>query len=207
MTGPGRRILSALSAVAVVGVCAATMLVQDACILAQPSGELPRIPESRPNVVRASVVPTTTAVLTRWPGTFLVPVELADPNVEFVYAAFVDYNPLTGDGLTEVPRQCVFVASNYSSITIGRTRTLSILIPEPSDPDRSHTIEVVVALHLASDADLTGDPKLRHTPLAPGGDIVTWFFNPNGDLGGCPTLDAGIVDAGADADATEGGVQ
>ena len=204
MTRLGHRILSAVPAVAVLGACVVTLLVQDACILAQPSGELPRIPESRPNIVRASVVPSTTSVLTRWPSTFLIPVELSDPNVEFVYAAFVDYNPLTGDGLTEEPRHSVFEASNNSSNTIGRTRTLSVLVPEPADLDRCHTIEVVVALHLASDNDLTGDPKLRHTPLAPGGDIATWFFNPNGDLGGCPSLDAGI-DSGTGADAAEGG--
>jgi hypothetical protein len=148
-------------------------------------------------------------VLTRWPvdSTFLVPVELADPNLEFRYASFIDYNPLTGDGLVEEPRQSVYEVSNNSSNTVGRTRTLTILIPEPS-PDRCHTIEVVVALHLASDTDLTGDPKLRHTPLAPGGDIATWFYNPSGGLDGCPQLDAG-VDSGmdADADALEGSAQ
>jgi len=201
----GRRILAALPAVAVVGACVTTLLVQDACILAQPSGELPRIPESRPTIIRASAVPSTSAVLTRWPvdSTFLVPVELADPNVEFVYASFIDYNPLTGDGLVEEPRQSVFEVSNNSSNTVGRTRTLTIVFPTPPEPDRCHTIEVVVALHLASDTDLTGDPKLRHTPLAPGGDIATWFYNPNGDLGGCPTLDAGIG-AKVDADAAGG---
>jgi hypothetical protein len=206
MTRFGRRILSALPAVAVVGVCAATLLVQDACILAQPSGDLPRIPESAPRIVRASIVPSTSAVLSQWPGTFLVPVELADPTVEFVYAAFVDYNPITGDGLVEEPRHSVYEVSNSSSNTVGRTRTVTILIPDPPEPDRCHTIEVVVALHLASDTDLTGNLLLRHTPLAPGGDSATWFYNPNGDVGGCPTLDAGI-DAGRDADASDGGVQ
>jgi hypothetical protein len=206
MTRIGRRILSAVPAVAVVGVCMTTLLVQDACILAEPSGELPRIPESRPTIVHASVVPSTSAVLTRFPSTFIVPVELADPNVEFVYAAFIDYNPLTGDGLVEEPRHSVFEASNNSANTVGRTRTLTIAVPAPPELDRCHTIEVVVALHLASDTDLTGDPKLRHTPLAPGGDVATWFYNPNGDLAGCPTLDAGI-DAGMDADAAEGGAQ
>ncbi len=197
----GRRILSAVPAVALVGVCATTLLVQDACILAQPSGELPRIPESRPTIIRASAVPATSAVLTRWPvdSTFLIPVELADPNIDFRYVSFIDYNPLTGDGLVEEPRQSVYEVSNSSSNTVGRTRTLTIVIPEPA-PDRCHTIEVVVALHLASDSDLTGDPKLRHTPLAPGGDIATWFYNPNGDLGACPSLDAGI-DSGIDAEA------
>lgn len=43
-------------------------------------------------------------------STFIVPVELADPSVEFVYATFIDYNPLTGDGLVEEPRHSVFEA-------------------------------------------------------------------------------------------------
>ena len=196
----GRRILSAFPAVVVVGACMATFLVQDACILAQPSGELPRIPESRPTIVHASVVPSTSSVLTHFPSTFIVPVELADPNLEFAYSEFIDYNPLTGEGLVEAPRHSVYEASNNTSNTIGRTRTLTIAIPPPLETDRCHTIEVVVALRLKSETD----PKNAHTPDERGGDVATWFYNPNGDLGGCPTLDAGI-DASSDADASEGG--
>jgi hypothetical protein len=199
----GRRIRSALPAVVLTSACIATLSVQYACILAQPSGELPRIPESRPTIVHASVVPSTSAVLTQFPSTLVVPVELADPNVEFEYVAFIDYNPLTGDGLVEEPRHSVYEVSNNSANTVGRTRTLTILLPDPPETDRCHTIEVIVALRLASDGDLTGNAKLRHTPLPPGGDSATWFYNPSGDLGGCPTLDAGI-DAGADADADAG---
>ncbi len=135
-----------------------------------------------------------------------MPVELADPTIEFRYASFIDYNPLTGDGLVEEAATSVYEVSNNSSNTVGRTRTVTITIPQPLETDRCHTIEVVVALRLASDGDLTGDPKLRHTPLAPGGDIATWFYNPSGDPGGCPSLDAGI-DAGMDADAQEGAAQ
>ena len=63
-------------------------------------------------------------------------------------------------------------------------------------------IEVVIALRFSSENDSKG----VHTPAEPGGDIATWFFSPNGDLAGCPSLDAGI-DASFDADAREGGVQ
>ena len=197
-----RRILSAVVAVATVGLCVATISVQDGCVLAEPPGELRRIPESRPTIVHASLVPSTSAVLTRFPSTFIVPVELADPNVEFSYSEFIDYNPLTGEGLVEAPRRSVYEASNNTSNTIGRTRTLTIAIPPPLETDRCHTIEVVVALRLKSETD----PKNAHTPDERGGDIATWFYNPNGDLGGCPTLDAGI-DASTDTDAAEGGAQ
>jgi hypothetical protein len=170
-----------------------------ACILAQPSGEIPRIPETRPTILHASLVPSTTSVLTRFPSTFIVPVELADPTVRIVYSAFVDYSPLgNGDGLVDTPGHSDFEPSN----TQGRIRTLNVLIPEPTDTDRCHKIEIVVALRLLAETD----PRTAHTPDEPGGDIATWFYNPSGDLGGCPALDAGI-DAGADADAGEGGVQ
>lgn len=194
----GRRFVAALSVVAAASAFVAIVAAEDACILAEPSGELPRIPETRPTIIHASVVPSTAAVLSRFPSVFIVPVELADPTVEIVYAAFVDYNPLTGDGLVDAPRHSVFEASN----TTARTRTLSIEIPVPLETDRCHVIEVVVALRLASEKD----PKNAHTPDEPGGDVATWFYNPRGDVGGCPSLDAGI-DAPAEADAADGAVQ
>jgi hypothetical protein len=196
----GRRILTTIPVVAVVFACVAVVVMQDACILAQPSGEIPRIPETRPTIVHSSLVPSTSSVLTRFPSTFIVPVELADPTVQVLYAAFVDYSPLGsgGTGLVDSVVTSDFEPSN----TAGRIRTLNVLIPEPTDTDRCHKIEVVVALHLVSALD----SRSAHTPVDPGGDIATWFYNPNGDLGGCPALDAGL-DAATDAEAGEGGVQ
>ncbi|MDB4935598.1 MAG: hypothetical protein JWP87_2570 [Labilithrix sp.] len=197
--GAARRSLVSIPAIAVVMACIGILVVQDACILAQPSGEIPRIPETRPTILHASVVPSTTSVLTRFPSTFIVPVELADPTVRIVYAAFIDYNPLNnGDGIVDSPSHSDFEPSN----TNGRIRTLNVLIPEPADTDRCHKIEVVVALRLVSETD----QRNAHTPAEPGGDIATWFYNPSGDLSGCPALDAGL-DASIDAEAGEGGVQ
>jgi hypothetical protein len=66
---------------------------------------------------------------------------------------------------------------------------IPISIPAPADLYRCHKIEIVVALRLESEID----PRLAHTPAEPpGGDIVTWLYNPAGDLAGCPSLDAGI---------------
>jgi hypothetical protein len=179
--------------------CASMFVGQDACVLAASSGDLQRLPESRPTIVHAQLVPTTSAVLTQFPRTFIVPVELADPTVPIVYAAFVDYNPFTGEGLVLQPRRSVFEAGN----TKGRTRILEVAIPDPDiELDRCHVIEIIVALRLKAETD----PKNAHTPEEPGGDVATWFYNPNGDLGGCPSLDGGI-DAPVDADAAEGGPQ
>ncbi len=194
-----RRIAHVASALAAVVACIVVVAAQDACILAQPSGTLQRIPETRPTILHASTVPSETSVVTRWPSTFIVPVELADPTVRIVYAAFVDFDSLNNDGLAVGATHSDFEQAN----TVGRTRTLTVAIPEPLDPGRCHKVEVVVALRLASELDA----KNSHTPDEPGGDISTWFYNPNGDLGGCPALDAGIdasLDAG-DGSASEGG--
>jgi hypothetical protein len=192
-----RRILSALPPLAAVAACIIVIVAQDACILAQPSGELPRIPETRPTILHASTVPSETSVVTHWPQTFIVPVELIDPTVRFAYAAFIDFDALNNDGLVLVSHSD-FVQAN----AVEGTRTLTVSMPEP-DLGRCHKVEIVVALRLASE----DDAKHSHTPAEPGGDIATWFYNPNGDLGGCPALDAGI-DASFDAaDASEGGTQ
>jgi hypothetical protein len=183
---------------AVLIACTIVVVAEDACVIAEPSGEVLRLPESRPTILHSLVVPTTSAVLTRFPSVFLVPVELSDPTVDFYYAAFIDYNTLTGEGLVGQSTVSRFEASNSGG---GRTRLLTVAIPEPLELDRCHIIEVIVALRLGE-----RDPKNIHTPLAPGGDIATWFYNPNGGLGGCPSLDAGI-DAESDADSGESGVQ
>jgi len=177
---------------------AVVVAAQDACVIAEPSGELPRLPESRPTILHSSVVPREGAVLTRFPSVFILPVELTDPTVDFSYAAFIDYNSSTGAGLVLGPTDSVFEAANAGG---GRTRILTVPIPDPLD-DRCHVIEVVVALRLIN------DPRFAHAPAPPGGDIATWYYNPNGDVGGCPSLDAGFdAPSDADADAGESGAQ
>ena len=204
------RIVSRVPVITAVLACLAAVCVQDACVLAEPSGALPRLPDARPTIVHASVVPPTSAVLTTLPTdtAFLVPVELIDPTAEIAYAAFVDYNPSTGAGLiTSPPGHSEFEVAN----TTGRTRLLTVPITPPDtspsqqiDLNRCHVIEIVVALRFDSESN----PFSIHTPGPPGGDIVTWFYNPSGDLGGCPSLAIdGGVDAKADSEAGEGGIQ
>jgi hypothetical protein len=198
MKGPLGRILSLrrVYAVALIATCASVLVSQHACVLAASTGELQRLPDSRPTIKHSSLIPSSGAVLTRFPSVFIVPVELADPKVSFAYAAFIDYNPQTGNGLVELPRGSEYEPAN----TLGRTRILEVAIAEPLDLDRCHVIEVIVALRFFD------DPRTAHNPPEPGGDIATWFYNPNGDLGGCPSLDAGI-DARVDAEGGEGGPQ
>lgn len=152
------------------------------CVIADPPGDLPQLPPMRPTIVRASVVPPPSKVLGRWPERFIVPVELADPRATLWWSAFVDYNPDTGFGLDGLPTKSTYEPGT----TQGRVRILEIPIGAPST-DRCHVVEVVVALNLN-----TRDAKNAHTPDEPGGDIVSWFYSPSGDLAGCPVLDAGI---------------
>lgn len=175
----------------------ALVLALGACVIAQSSGDVPRLPETRPTIVHPEVVPPTGGILTRWPAFFTVPVELSDPTAPFAYAVFVDYNPLTGAGR-------VFGENNipYDQQSLAtRIRTLEIPIPQELAPsaERCHVIEVVVALRFNAD----NEPKNAHTPAAPGGDSVTWIYNPGGDPSGCPRLDAGIEASLIDA---EGGL-
>lgn len=153
-------------------------------MLAQPSADIAQLPASRPNIVHTDVIPPTSAVLTTWPKSFVIPVELVDPKATFFYDAYIDYDPNAGTLPVVDPTQSPFSPQN----TEGRVRTLDFGITEPLDPGRCHVIEVLVALRF----NATDDSRRAHTPSPPGGDIVTWFYNPTGDLGGCPTLDAGI---------------
>jgi len=184
MTRGMARIVRRLVAVGSVATLVLAVTAQQACVLAQSSGDVPRLPETRPTILHQSVVPSTSAILTRFPEFFIVPVEMSDPKVDLASAAFVDYNPLTGDGLVDGPRA---TQSDLASLTT-RVRTLTVTVPEPTELGRCHVIEVVVALRFRS----TLDPKNAHTPDEPGGDSVTWIYNPSGDVNGCPTLDAGL---------------
>jgi hypothetical protein len=170
----------------------------DACVIADPPTELPRSPERRPTIVRSSVVPSTTSVLGSWPSKFIVPVELSDPRADIQWASFVDYNPATGEGFDQTSK-----SRDEPAATNGNVRTLEIPITTPSS-DGCHVVEVVVALRLN-----TTDPRNAHTPESPGGDSVSWFYSPSGDLAGCPVLDAGLTpfDVDAEASAEAGGTR
>ena len=186
-----RRILRV---VATAGALAFMGVLVDACVIADPPTPLPQVPDGRPRILHSSVVPSTSAVLATWPVTFLVPVELSNPRADVAWASFVDFNPATGEG---------FDNSQISvwEPTGSAIRVLEIPITMPS-LDRCHVVEIVVALRLN-----TSNTQTAHTPEPPGGDIVTWFFSPSGDLAGCPVLDAGLVPLvdGSDGDAAEAG--
>ncbi len=188
---PPSGIAKRVGLAAVLALSALSIAVADACLIAEPPGELPRSPRRRPVIVTSALAPQNSSVLSTFPARFIVPVELYDPTVLFEWSAFVDFNPLTGDGLKAIA-QSPFEPANFD----GRYRILEVPIPVPLDLDRCHVIEIVVALNLQ--AVETNDGRVAHTPREPGGDNAIWFYSPTGDLQGCPTLDAG-VDAAIDA--------
>jgi hypothetical protein len=183
---------------ALVFACATIALLVDACVIADPVTDLPQFPDRRPTILRSSVVPSASAVLGRWPGKFIVPVDLIDPRQTFFYSSFVDYDPINGAGFKNT------FPSDFepgSGTTQGSVRTIDVPIEDPPSPDRCHIVEIIVALRFVS----TRDTKGLHTPDEPGGDSVSWIYNPTGDLSGCPLVDAGLVPISiGDADA-EGG--
>lgn len=180
-----------------VGTGGVMLLALHACIIAEPVTDLPTLPPFRPIIVRSSVVPPPSAVVGTFPDKFVIPVELVDPGVSFEWRIYIDYNPITGEGLE------LFGTSGPSGVP-QRVRVLEVQttsLKEKQDASRCHVVEFLVAQRFVG--KFAG--KAAHTPEEPpGGDAITWFYNPTGDLGGCPVADAGVVDAGAGARDADG---
>lgn len=175
------------------------VLVVVGCVIAEAPADIPTLPEFRPTIVKGAVVPTSSRVLTEFPQKFIVPVELVDPTVRFSWRAYIDY-----DFAGRQDETLGLVASGSSNPDVARTRTrkLEIVMPPPSDLKRCHVIQVIVANRFAG--AIEGRPA--HTPESPGGDTIEWFYNPSGDLAGCPTQDpvpATLPDGGT-LDAADG---
>ncbi len=158
------------------------------CIIADPPADLPRYPATRPSIVKGSVFPTTDRVVMPPLPTFIVPVELVDQNATFAWNAFVDFDPVTNPlpvaGGTVVPEP---------GTIDGGVRAVSFSLADISTQTKCHTIEFLVAGSFNSTSP--------HTPNAPGGDAISWFYNPSGSIDGCPTYDAGRFDASSVVDA------
>lgn len=180
--------------------CASIALIAGAvgaCVIADPPADLPTLPAEAPRIVRGSVVPSPDAILTQWPDKFVVPVQLADARSTVLFTTFVDFNPASDTGFKQLETSSFDLTTTQSS-----TRLLEFSIDEPSDTT-CHKIEMVVALQFAGTTDARG----LHTPGSSGGDSVTWFYSPGGDLAGCPVLDAGLQPDAAALLSGDGGAQ
>lgn len=158
------------------------------CIIADPPADLPQYPAIRPTIVKGSVLPPSDRVVLPPLPTFVVPVELVDQNATFAWNAFLDFDPVTNP----LPVAGGVVGLEPGTAD-GGVRAVSFSLADVPNPTRCHTIEFLVALSFNSASP--------HTPNAPGGDSVSWFYNPSGSVDGCPTYDAGQFDASSLVDA------
>lgn len=169
-----------------------------ACVIAQPTDDIPTLPASRPVIIRSRVEPPVSGVLTFWPESYTLYVQLADPTITLQTIAFTDYNPLTGGTLLGTVPQ--YDPLNGAA-PADRVRTVTLNVPVSSSLDRCHVIEIIVSPQFAF-----SDSRSAHNPPdPPGSDSITWYYAPGGDLTGCPTLDAGIdatvIQDGSDSEA------
>jgi hypothetical protein len=166
-----------------VGGLAVVGTVVGACVIAEPPADLPTLPAEPPVIVRSGVVPPPNTVLTSWPDKFFVPVKLSDSRESVLAAYFADWNTATGSGFENYQQ-----SDPPATGAAANPRVLEVQIT-PQSTDSCHVIEVVVQLY--SPLVNVNNPTELHNPSA-GGDSIVWFYNPNGDLAGCPTFDAGL---------------
>lgn len=172
-----------LSLAATIAACVASLAASASCILADPPPELPKPPKHHPIIVKGSVVPPYTNVLPELPPTFVVPVELIDPDTTFAWNAFVDFDPTTNPQ----PVDGKILTPNPADVDGGVT-----LVEFPIgalDTSICHKIQMVVALSFA--------PTSQHTPDSYGDDSIVWFYSPPG----CAAWDGGGDGAFPDQDA------
>jgi hypothetical protein len=140
-------------------------------------------------------------LLTSWPrlNEFIVPVELDDPNDQFTWALFVDYDASGGGPTLQDMRMRAPSPADPSALDGGVTLLTIVFNPDDLGIDRTrcHNIEVRVAHDFLRNST-TGAP-LYHTFDSIGGDSIVWNYVPGST--GCREFD---VDSGSPpADASE----
>jgi hypothetical protein len=184
-TGTTPRARAPGSTVHLASVCAALFapaFVSVGC-LTTPPADLPASPMHRPTILHDGVSPPDDQLLIEWPpdDTFVVPVQLDDPNQVFRYDVFVDYNGSS----TALPS---YVGAGQGQAGIdGGIVTVPIPLQPPAPVQSCHRIEVLVVHDFA----MANGAPLFHTPDMVGGDSVVWFYTPSGGLDGCAIYDAG----------------
>jgi hypothetical protein len=176
----------------------AAVLAVASCLIADPGIGLPAI-DSPPHILHDQSVPPDTAILTSLGPALTVYVELVDPKAQFEYRLFVDYDPLNkfnnNYGLANSG------TSDYDPHFPGNVRQINQSPNFAISPENCHVIEVLVASQFYGP---TGQAAHTPKPAVPGQDApmdsVVWFYNPSGNLAGCPFYDGGSVNLGpADA--------
>lgn len=159
----------------------ASLAAAASCILADPPPDLPKPPRHHPIIVKGSVKPSYTKVLSTLPN-FEVPVELIDPDTPFSWRVFIDYDPIA-----QTPPVQTGDEQPTPATIDGGIQYVDFNITDPApDPSTCHVIELVVALGF--------NARSAHTPDSNGADSIVWFYSPTGEPNGCPHYDAGGAD-------------
>src|SRR5206468_4093574 len=105
------------------------------------------------------------------------------------WAFFIDYDPLNNAAPAVDPQ------SETPDLTFleGGVWPVAARVRPPASLSQCHTLEFVVGRTFST----------PHSPAAPGGDSVVWFFNPEGDSTGCPIFDNRFLDASDGATFTD----
>jgi hypothetical protein len=176
-----------IAAAALGACCVAGTLIGAACFVAPPP-DLPNQPSGRPTILHDSVVPPADQILTsaQVPQggvlTFVVPVEVEDPTLPFLWRVFIDYDPYSPTTTIPPPGGMGGVQPTPGMLDAGVTLVpfqLSFGSGTLSTP-YCHRIDFYVAYSFNS---LTGG----NTP-SPGvvADSVTWLYNGAGGSSTCP---------------------
>lgn len=173
---------------ALVGLVLGAATVAVACVLVEPPQELPIPLPRRPLILHTSVQPPQEQPLTAATIlSFRVYVD-AEPSKAINYRIWVDF----GSGNPPLQRNDATVLADLTGAP--RPVDFAVVPAELGEPGFCHTIKLVVAYDFF---------PVSNTPTTEG-DEVTWSYRPNGDNGGCISLDGGgIPDAGA-MDASDG---
>lgn len=164
-----------------------------ACVLVEPPQELPVPAPRRPVIVQTSLQPPARLdqPITDLDTTLVAYVD-AEPTKTLNYRVWIDYG---GDqAVQNCPDGC-FKPPDAN----GNTRRLIEIPLVPlavGDPRFCHTITLFVAYDFIEGSQ---------TP-AGDSDYVTWYYRPNGNLGSCIGVEAGVPDA-AVPDASDGAVE
>lgn len=168
-------------------------MVGAACVVADPASDLVAARVFRPTIVRGSVVPPVSGVLTRFPSEFVVPVEVLSPGDDFEWKVFVDFDSVHSAAFPVLGETSAGDPSD-PNMTV-RAIAFTLAAPQSGDPAllHCHVVEFIVARRF--------QPDSPHTPDGIGGDSVSWLYDPTGTLADCPVYGNVTFAEGGDGDA------
>jgi hypothetical protein len=181
-------------AVAIIALSSSAAVI--ACVLADPPPIVTPAPQEPPRILVDSVTPPPGQIVKTIPpctnltDCFVVPVAV-DLNASIKWRVFIDLDPTTapqvfygGDNDGGVLAVAPDAGAGIRTISFNPQAITTFTASD------CHVITFVVAYDFF--------PEDFAKPLPPGGDTVTWFYQPTQD---CTFYDAGFFDAGV----TEGG--